>query len=121
NVWSFPSRRLSYDDTLAAMKALAERIAGLLADYRGAGHPIDVTHELEPAYLRAAAEVSRERNLAEPIPALCALVCASPFDAALHDAYGKYHGVSCYETYGPEFLAHDLGHYLGPAFKGERL
>ena len=27
NVWAFPSRVLSYDDTLAAMKALAERIA----------------------------------------------------------------------------------------------
>ena len=27
NVWSFPSRRLSYDQTLAAMKTLGERIA----------------------------------------------------------------------------------------------
>src|SRR5579859_5358531 len=79
NVWSFPSRVLTYDDTLAAMKALAERIARLTADYQGAGHPIDITHTLEPAYLRAAAEVSRERHLAEPIPALCALVCASSF------------------------------------------
>src|SRR5215470_773489 len=81
NVWSFPSRVLTYDDTLGAMKALTERIARITADYQGAGHPIDITHALEPDYLRAAAEVSRERNLAEPIPALAALVCASPFDA----------------------------------------
>ncbi len=121
NVWSFPSRVLSYDETLTAMKALTERIARITADYQGAGHPIDITHALEPAYLRAAAEVSSERQLAEPIPALCALVCASPFDAALHDAYGKFHGVSSYETYGPDFLVHDLGHYLGPEFQGERL
>ncbi len=121
NVWSFPSRVLKYDDTLAAMKALTERIARIMADYQGAGHPIDVTHALEPAYLRAAAEVSRELNLAEPIPVLCTLVCASPFDAALHDAYGKFYGVSCYETYGPEFMVHDLGHYLGPEFTGEWL
>jgi L-alanine-DL-glutamate epimerase-like enolase superfamily enzyme len=121
NVWSFPSRRLGYDDTLAAMKALTERVARLTGDYRESGHPIDLTHALEPAYLRAADEVSRERNLAEPIPPLCALVCASPFDAALHDAFGKAHGVSAYHTYGPDFLSHDLGRYLGDEFRGERL
>ena len=42
NVWSFPSRVLTYDETLAAMKALAERIAHITADYQGAGHPIDI-------------------------------------------------------------------------------
>ena len=52
---------------------------------------------------------------------LCTLVCASPFDAALHDAFGKVHGRSCYHTYGPDFLSHDLGHYLGPEFQSERL
>jgi L-alanine-DL-glutamate epimerase-like enolase superfamily enzyme len=121
NVWSFPSRRLSYDATLGAMKALAERIARLTADHKEAGHPIDLTWALEPLYLGAAAEVSRDLELAEPIPVLCTLVCASPFDAALHDAFGKVHGVSCYHAYGPDFLAHDLGHYLGPEFDGEPL
>ncbi len=121
NVWSFPSRLLMYTETLAAMKALTERIAQLTGDCREIGHPIDLAHALEPATLRAAAEVSRTLNLADPIPVLCALVCASPFDAALHDAFGKAHGLSCYHTYGPDFLSHDLGHYLGPEFKGERL
>jgi L-alanine-DL-glutamate epimerase-like enolase superfamily enzyme len=121
NVWSFPSRVLSYVDTLGAMRALVERIARLTADCREAGHPIDLTRVLEPAYHEAAREVTRERRLAEPIPPLCTLVAASAFDAALHDAYGKAHGRSCYHTYGPEFLAHDLGHYLGPDFRGESL
>src|SRR5262249_17670791 len=31
------------------------------------------------------------------------------------------HGLNVYHTYGPEFLAHDLGHYLGAEFKSERL
>jgi L-alanine-DL-glutamate epimerase-like enolase superfamily enzyme len=123
NVWSFPSRVLTYDDTLGAMKTLSKRIARLLEQTEcwEPAHPIDITHELEPEYIKAAAEVSRERNLAEPIPVLCTLVCASPFDAALHDAFGKLHGLSCYHTYGPDFLSHDLGHYLGPEFKGEQL
>ena len=49
------------------------------------------------------------------------LVCASPFDAALHDAFGKAHGLNCYHTYGPDFMNHDVGHYLGDVFKGESL
>jgi L-alanine-DL-glutamate epimerase-like enolase superfamily enzyme len=121
NVWAFPSRRLSYEQTLEAMKKLAERLAGLFADCRDYGHPIDLTWALEPDCHRAAAEVSRQLGLVEPIPALAVLVVASPFDAALHDAFGKVHGLNCYHTYGPEFLSHDLGHYLGPAFQGERL
>jgi L-alanine-DL-glutamate epimerase-like enolase superfamily enzyme len=121
NVWSFPSRVLSYDDTLGAMKALVERIARLTGDCRESGHPIDITRALEPAYLEAARAVSAERRLAEPIPPLCTLVVASAFDAALHDAFGKLHGLNCYHAYGPEFMAHDLGHYLGPEFRGEYL
>jgi L-alanine-DL-glutamate epimerase-like enolase superfamily enzyme len=121
NVWSFPSRVLSYDETLAAMRALAERIAHVVTDYREPGHPIDIGAALEPSYLEAARDVTRELRLAEPIPHLCALVAASPFDAALHDAFGKVHGLNCYRTYGAEFMSHDLAHYLGPDFRGETL
>jgi L-alanine-DL-glutamate epimerase-like enolase superfamily enzyme len=121
NVWSFPSRVLGYEATLTAMKTLAERIARITSDYKEAGHAIDLTWALEPAYIKAAAEVTRELNLAEPIPVLCTLVTASPFDAALHDAFGKAHGLNCYHTYGPDFMSHDLGHYLGAEFKGESL
>jgi hypothetical protein len=42
---------------------------------------------LEPQFLAAANDISR--TLAQPIPTLCTLVTASPFDAAIHDAYGK--------------------------------
>jgi len=121
NVWSFPSRVLSYEATLAAMKALVERIARLTADYKEAGHPIDMVLALEPAFFRAAEEVARKLDLAEPIPPLCTLVAASAFDAALHDALGKAHGLNVYLTYGPDFLAHDLSHYLGDEFRGETL
>src|SRR6516164_11186376 len=54
NVWSFPSRVLTYDQTLAAMRALAGRVARLVVDYREPGHPIDIGVALEPAYLEAA-------------------------------------------------------------------
>ncbi len=121
NVWSFPSRKMGYDTTLGAMKTLAGRIAGITRGYREQGHPVDINVALEPAYLRAADEVSRDLKLAEPIPKLCTLVTASPFDAAVHDAFGKLHGLNCYRTYGPEFMAHDLARYLTSEFKGEYL
>lgn len=121
NIWSFPSRTMSYDQTLGAMKTLAGRIAKITSDYKESGHPIEINWELEPAYLKAAAEVSRELNLAEPIPKLCTLVTASAFDAAIHDAFGKVHRRNCYHTYGRDLMSHDLSRYLGPEFKGHHL
>ena len=121
NVWAFPSATMPYETTLGAMKALASRIARLAGDCREIGHPLDIAHVLEPEYLKAAAEVSAELELAEPIPVLCTLVVASPFDAALHDAFGKVHGRNVYDTYGPDLISHDLSRYLGADFRGARL
>src|SRR5436190_3519412 len=119
NVWSFPSKKMTYDGTIGAMKALAEEMIKITGAYREFGHPIDINHALDPSYDKAAAEVSQRLRLAEPIPKLCTLVTASPIDAAVHDAFGKAHGVNCYHTYGPEFMTHDLSHYLGGGYKGE--
>lgn len=119
NVWSFPSRAMSYDTTLGAMKILAERIAAITGAYREYGHPLDINHALEPEYLKAAAEVSRELKLAASVPKLCAQVTASAFDAAIHDAFGKIHRRNCYRTYGRDFVRHDLSHYLSGDFRGE--
>jgi len=121
NVWAFPSRTMTYDETLGAMRALAERVAKIYNSYKETGHPVDIGTALEPPALKAAAETSQQLRLKEPIPHLCTLVVASPFDAAIHDAYGKLHGVSSYKTYGPEFMEHDLSRYLGAEFKGEYL
>jgi len=118
NIWSFPSHVLSYDQTLGAMKALAQKIAGVTGSYRDYGHPIDINVALEPAYLKAASDVSREQKLPEAIPKLCTLVTASPFDAAIHDAFGKIHQRSTYGTYGPDLLPNDLSQYLGAEYKG---
>ena len=44
----------------------------------------------------------------EPMPWLAALVCASPFDIAIHDAFGMVNNVPIYHAYGKEFLSSDL-------------
>jgi L-alanine-DL-glutamate epimerase-like enolase superfamily enzyme len=121
NIWSFPSRVMTYDQTLGAMKALAEKINAITRGFREYGHPIDLNFALEPYYLNAAAEVTRDLHLAEPIPKLCNLVTASPFDAALHDAFGKIHRRNVYQTYGPDLLPNDLSKYLGKEYVGRWL
>ena len=59
NVWAFPSKTMSYDTTLGAMKALAERIDGITAGVPARpATPSTSSLVLEPEYLRAAADVS---------------------------------------------------------------
>src|SRR5206468_10930210 len=106
NAWSFAEA--SQEAGLRAMKALAGEIRSLTAGCDETGHPIDLFRALEPRYLKAAAALSRARALPVPIPKLCTLVVASAFDAAIHDAYGKAFGVSCYRAYGPSFMNRDL-------------
>lgn len=121
NAWAFPSSRVTHDQSLQAMQILADRIASITARHPQRGHPIDLYRSLEPLYLEAATRVSAENGLAEPVPKLCALVVASPFDLAIHDAFGKVNQVNAYHAYGPEHMDRDLGHYLGEDFKGEWL
>jgi len=118
NAWSYPSRHLSYWDTLAAMKAVITAIAQRTEQYQEHGHPIDLTHALEPQYHQEAHRLSEELKLADPIPPLSTLVCASAFDAALHDGFGRLHQLNCYHTYGPDFMSYDLSHYLGGTYQG---
>jgi L-alanine-DL-glutamate epimerase-like enolase superfamily enzyme len=121
NVWSFPAPEIGYDTTLAAMKTLADKVARITRDFTEYAHPLDVNHALEPEYLKAAAETSREMQLTRPIPKLCTLVTASPVDAAIHDAFGRLHGRNAFTACGREFVRYDLAHYLGSDFRGEYL
>ena len=111
NVWAYPSKTLAYDETLGALKALAMKIEKITAGHREYGHPVDLNVALEPEYVRAAGDM----------PKLAVLVTASPFDAAVHDAYGKLLGRSTYETYDRDCMRRDLGAYLGREFRGEYL
>ena len=119
NAWAFPA--VSHDDGLGAMKALADAFTPVTAACDESGHPIDLFRVLEPEYLKSASTVSRARGLSTPIPKLCTLVVASPFDAAIHDAYGKAFGLTSYATYNSAFMARDLSADLGSDFAGEYL
>ena len=54
------------------------------------------------------------------MPHLAALICASAFDIALHDAFGKSRNLPVFETYNRQFMKHDLAWFFDdPAFAGK--
>ena len=56
----------------------------------------------------------------EPMPYLAALICASAFDIALHDAFGNSLQLNTYKTYNSKFMKHDLAWFFqDTAFTGK--
>lgn len=119
DVWGFPSAVLTHEERDGAMRRVGESFAARVADSTEYGHPIDLFYAARQHLGDIADGVCRELELAEPMPILGALVCASPVDAALHDAFGRLHGICSYDAYGPEFMQDDLGYYLGDEFAGK--
>jgi L-alanine-DL-glutamate epimerase-like enolase superfamily enzyme len=116
--WVWPSQ-LSYAERHEALKGLCLRIAEAWpSGPHLAGHPLEVGHrflEMTLPSLTSAFNRDQRGEEADPVPWLAALVCNSPFDLALHDAYGVLHGVPTYETYNGRYMSLDLGHFLTPA------
>lgn len=121
NVWAWPSRQVSVDESLAAMIALGQRLADEANRCPSVGHPLEITHELGQTYEAQAAVVTQAAGLAEPMPRLAQLVAASPLEAAIHDGYGKALGANSYNLLGPEYANRDLSAYLNADFQGEYL
>jgi L-alanine-DL-glutamate epimerase-like enolase superfamily enzyme len=119
--WAWPTDAVDALARDGAMRQVVERYAKALEGHSSFAHPIDIALKTEPTLLSNAAETSRAMQLAEPIPVLASLVCGSPFDGALHDAFGNVNGISSYDGYSDEFMAEDLSAYLGSEFKGQYL
>jgi L-alanine-DL-glutamate epimerase-like enolase superfamily enzyme len=121
NIWAWPSAKVTGDQAEAAMKQFSEEIVELGSVCPEYGHPIDLSYHLSAEYDHTAKTLSQRMKLAEPMPELAQLVAASPFDAALHDAYGRLHGINSYDTLTSKFMNHDLAYYLDKQFAGEYL
>jgi hypothetical protein len=116
--WAFPSTDVPYELRDQAMQELSRHISTAVEGDPGFYRPLDFYLEFKPHLLALAQAVSSEMALAVDLPILAAMVCASPADAALHDAFGKAHGVSSYADCSPEFMSHDLSVWLSAEFSG---
>jgi hypothetical protein len=115
--WVWPSR-LGYAVRHEALKAFCLELANAwLSRPMEPGHPIETGHAfLEHILPGVTDEFNRAHSAGrEPLPWLAALVCASPFDLALHDAFGVLHQVSTYETYTRQFISKNPLETLAPA------
>jgi len=119
DVWAWPSPVVPHDERAKVMRRLSERYADLVSEWKEFAHPITIATSLEDELKRINQEVCNELGTAEQQPFLGALVCFSPLDAALHDAFGNVNGIDTYQGYGPEFMEKDLSVHLGPQFKGK--
>jgi L-alanine-DL-glutamate epimerase-like enolase superfamily enzyme len=119
DMWGWPSPNVDHDVRLTAMKELIRRNCRMRVQHGRTGHPIDLYVDTEPQLETLSRQVCEEMNLAEVMPFLNALVCASSADAAVHDAFGMVNGISTYDGYGKDFCTHDLSAYLGDAFAGK--
>ncbi len=120
--WVWPSER-SYEARLSVLQHLCGELTRAWAAFETFGHPLEIGHRFTIEQLPELRREARGLHLGDApagetgndLPWLAALVCNSPFDLALHDAYGMLHGRPTYDLYTAEYLNHDLAHYLDPA------
>jgi L-alanine-DL-glutamate epimerase-like enolase superfamily enzyme len=121
NAWAWPSKKLTGDQTLSLMQKFAEEVVLIGSRDPEFGHPVSISYHLSGEYFHMGKTLSQKNGFEESIPELAQLVAASPFDAALHDAYGKIHQKNSFDTLSSEYMKYDLSEYLDENFKGEYL
>jgi L-alanine-DL-glutamate epimerase-like enolase superfamily enzyme len=120
DAWGFPSAILSHEARDGVMRRVTEGFASRMVDHSEYDHPIGLFEDVVSSLDTLRIEASTRAKLAETLPRLGALVCASASDLAVHDAFGRLLGRSSYAALGREFGA-DLGRWLGPEFAGQFL
>ncbi|GMW01931.1 MAG: hypothetical protein AMXMBFR84_30670 [Candidatus Hydrogenedentota bacterium] len=112
--WVWPGA-VAYETRHEALKSFCRILTKAWPASGHCGHPLEVGHAfIESDLTRLAAEFNEAHPGHEPMPHLAALVCCSPFDIALHDAYGNLQGLPVYQTYNRNFMSLDLAGFLTP-------
>ncbi len=118
-IWGYPSATVAFEDRDEAMREVSVRFCRLMLEAADYGHPLDLYLEAKQELAGLAAEVDEGLGMADSMPLLGALVCASPTDAALADAFGKANGICTYDGYTEAFMDYDLSRWCGPEFAGK--
>lgn len=112
--WVWPGT-LPYEPRHRALKLFTELVGHAWANQPSFGHPMELGWQFIEQVLPRLLDDFNASRLVEILPSaadgqsvempwLAALVCASAYDLAIHDAYGRLQDRPTYETYGPEFL-----------------
>ena len=114
--WVWPSE-IAYAERHDTLIEFCKLIAKRWNGFDRVGHCLEIGHEMIMNDLPVALSGFNDDRLtsAESMPWLAALVCASAFDLAVHDAYGVMNKVPIYQAYGRDFLSSNLSDFLKPA------
>ncbi len=113
--WVWPSS-LPYEQRHRVLKDFCRNLVNAWTGCTQTGHPLEVGYGFQEEVLKSLwAKFNTGKKTEEQMPWLAALVCSSPFDIALHDAFGKLVGLPVYRTYGPDYIESDLSAFLEPA------
>lgn len=92
DLWAWPDPALSHEERDARLREFCQQIADNLAEWVGEpAHPLELG-------LRLHERACHGPDLPQ-LPVLALSMCASPFDAAIHDAVGHALGRSAYSFY----------------------
>lgn len=123
--WAWPSAEMTYQQRFDAMTGFCRLLSESWADSDVAGHPMEIGHHFLNVTMANLLEKFHHDQDGEPMPHLAALISASAFDIATHDAYGMLHDIDIYETYNSTYMNDDLSIYLtaergsGVSFQGQ--
>ncbi len=112
--WAWPSAS-SFDLRLGSMTDFCRQLTQAWSQFPATGHPMEIGNDFLCDRLPELLKEHNSQQGDEPMPYLAALICASAFDIALHDAYGNLHNVDIYETYNAKYMSRDLASFLEPA------
>ncbi|MCC7350301.1 MAG: hypothetical protein IT446_07000 [Phycisphaerales bacterium] len=94
DLWAWPDPKLNHDQRDERLRTFCRAIAGNLRALCGgkADHPLELGLHLHE-------NLCHEGSSAPPPPVLARAMCASPFDAAIHDGVGQALGRSAFDLY----------------------
>jgi len=113
--WVWPSS-LAYSVRHQMLRDFCQQLASAWSQFKTQGHPLEIGHDFQEHVLpKELVEFNERSPASESMPLLAGLVCCSPLDIALHDAYGNLHNVPTYATYDQQYMNRDLACFLEPA------
>lgn len=112
--WVWPSQ-LDYTEREERLVDFCRASGKALQGLDVSGHPLEIGMDFISSILPQLKSVhDTQHGDAPPLPYLAALVAFSPYDIAIHDAFGNLHGKSVFSLLGSEWLNRDLAYYLEP-------
>lgn len=112
--WVWPST-VPYHERLGAMETFCEDLETAWTEFQEWGHPMELGSRFQWNVLDPQLDQFNKERGGEGMPHLGGLVCNSPFDIALHDAFGVVNEVPTYQTYNAQWMSEDLSAFLQPA------